>query len=56
MEDKIPQDIKIITDCALRLGWSFAVPKGGGVEDDGEVHGMIIGELAYIKYILKHLE
>lgn len=39
-----------------KLGWSIAMPTGGGPEDDGLVHGMIIGEEPYIDYILKHLE
>jgi len=38
------------------MNWQIAIPKGGGPEDDGEVHGLIIGEQSYIDYILKHLD
>ena len=38
------------------LDWGIAIPTGGGKEDDGILHGMIIGEQAYIDYILKHLD
>ena len=48
--------ILIITDKVKELNWSIAIPTGGGKEDDGNVHGMIIGEKSYIDYILKHLE
>jgi len=51
MEDKIKKIIELITD----IGWDVALPTGGGDEDDGNVHGMIIGETSYIDYILKHL-
>jgi len=40
----------------LKLGWEFAIPAGGGKEDDGMLHGMIIGEESYIDYILGHLD
>lgn len=48
--------MKQITELVLKLGWNFAIPTGGGEEDDGLLHGMIIGEKSYINYILKHLD
>ena len=50
--EEIEQLIKIIK----KIGWEIAIPSGGGKEDDGMVHGMIIGESAYVDYILKHLD
>jgi hypothetical protein len=52
MEEKIKQIINLCTE----INWQIALPEGGGNEDDGNVHGMIIGEQSYINYILKHLE
>jgi hypothetical protein len=48
--------IKLVADKAKELGWEIAIPSGGGEEDDGNVHGLIIGEPGYVEYILKHLE
>lgn len=39
-----------------KLNWEIAIPNGGGSDDDGIVHGMIIGERSYVDYVLKHLE
>lgn len=50
------EDIKQLIELVKRLDWEFAIPEGGGSLDDGNVHGMIIGEDSYINYILKHLE
>jgi hypothetical protein len=50
------KDIKTLIDTCKKLGWEFAIPSGGGEEDDENVHGMIIGESSYINYILKHLD
>jgi hypothetical protein len=45
-----------IIELATTMNWQIAMPSGGGPEDDGFVHGMIIGEEAYLDYVLKHLE
>jgi len=50
------KDIEIIVDIVKKLGWEIAIPSGGGEEDDGNVHGMIIGEKSYVDFILKHLD
>ncbi len=50
------EEIKKLIDIVKKLGWQIAIPAGGGKEDDGNVHGMIIGEDAYVNYILKHLD
>ena len=52
MEEKVKKLIDIVKE----LGWEFAIPSGGGECDDGNVHGMIIGEDSYINFILKHLD
>lgn len=52
MEEKIKQ----ITTLVKELGWEIAIPSGGGSEDDGNVHGMIIGEASYVTYILNQLD
>ena len=39
-----------------KFNWEIAIPSGGGSDDDGMVHGMIIGERSYVDYVLKHLE
>ena len=44
----------LLIELVKKLNWGFAIPSGGGPEDDGNLHGMIIGESAYINYILKH--
>lgn len=51
-----PDDVKTIARCAINLGWDIAIPAGGGPEDDEMVHGMIIGEEDYVKYVTKHLD
>ena len=53
---KAMRDGKIPLDIVKELGWEFAIPSGGGECDDGNVHGMIIGEDSYINFILKHLD
>lgn len=50
------KDIEQLIDLIKKLGWDVAIPSGGGEEDDGNVHGMIIGEKAYVEYVLKHLD
>ena len=45
-----------IFDVMDKIGWDCAIPLGGGPEDDGRVAGMIIGEPAYVEYVLKHLD
>ena len=45
-----------LVDLLKEMGWDIAIPKGGGPEDDGNIHGFIIGEQSYIDYILKHLD
>lgn len=52
MEEKI----KELTNIAKDLGWDIAFPAGDGELSDGNVHGFIIGESAYVNYVLKHLE
>jgi hypothetical protein len=52
MEDNIKEILRLVKE----VGWDIALPQGGGEEDDGELKGMIIGELSYVNYILKHLE
>ena len=52
MEEKVKKLIDIVKE----LGWEFAIPSGGEECDDGNVHGMIIGEDSYINFILKHLD
>jgi hypothetical protein len=49
------EDIKQLIELVKKLGWQIAIPSGGGEQDDGNVHGMIIGEESYVNYILKHL-
>ena len=39
-----------------KFNWEIAIPNGGGEDDDGMLHGMIIGEQSYVDYVLKHLE
>ena len=55
-DNNLPEEMKQLTEIVLKLGWNFAIPCGGGPEDDGLLHGMIIGEQSYINYILKHLD
>jgi hypothetical protein len=50
------EDFKELVKLIEKIGWELAIPSGGGEEDDGNVHGMIIGESSYIDYILKHLD
>ena len=50
------KDIIALIDLIKKLEWTVAIPSGGGKEDDGMVHGMIIGESAYVDYVLKHLD
>jgi len=50
------EDYKLLIELIKKLEWAIAIPCGGGKEDDGNVHGMIIGEQSYIDYILKHLD
>jgi len=50
--DEMKQLVKLIE----QLGWEVAIPSGGGEEDDGNVHGMIIGEKSYVEFVLKHLD
>jgi hypothetical protein len=45
-----------LVESIKKLGWQIALPKGGGPEDDGMLHGMIIGEDDYINFVLKHLD
>jgi hypothetical protein len=49
------EDIKQLIELVKKLRWQIAIPSGGGEQDDGNVHGMIIGEESYVNYILKHL-
>jgi hypothetical protein len=37
------------------MGWTIALPNEGLIKDDDNVHGMIIGESAYVDYILNRL-
>lgn len=55
-EEELPEEFKQLTELAIKLGWQFAIPHGGGPEDDGLLHGMIIGEESYINYILGDLD
>jgi hypothetical protein len=59
-KDKIMEEtIKAYTlliELVKKLHWEVAMPTGGGPEDDGIVHGMIIGEKTYVNYVLKHLD
>ena len=55
-KEDLPNEMKQIANLVLQLGWNFAISKGGGPNDDGLLHGMIIGEQSYIDYILKHLD
>jgi len=48
-EDQMIKLIEIVKDA----DWSFAIPEG---KDEDVIKGMIIGEPAYIKYVLKHLD
>ena len=50
------KEIEEIIKLVKQLGWDVAVPSGGGDKDDGNLHGLIIGETSYVEYILKHLE
>lgn len=45
-----------LTKFLKKLNWEIAIPAGGGPEDDGNVHGMVIGEKAYVDFVLKHLD
>lgn len=45
-----------LVDLMKEMKWDIAIPEGGGPEDDGDVHGFIIGEKGYIDYILGHLD
>jgi hypothetical protein len=56
MKENLPDEMKQLAEIVLKLGWNFAIPEGGGPEDDGLLHGMIVGEQSYIDYILKHLD
>jgi len=48
-EDQMIKLIEIVKDA----GWDFAIPEG---KDEDTVKGMIIGEPAYVEYVLKHLD
>lgn len=50
------EDLEKMIELIKKLGWIVAIPNGGGEKDDGNVHGMIIGEEDYVKYVLKHLD
>ena len=57
MDKDIKELMKLpLFELMKELGWNMAIPAGGGPADDGMVHGMIIGEEAYVNYVLKHLE
>ena len=55
-ERRYRKDWVELIELIKKLGWSIAIPSGGGNEDDGNIHGAIIGEDEYINYVLKHLE
>jgi len=55
-KEDLPEEMKQITELVVKFGWNFALPAGGGAEDDELLHGMIIGEKSYICYILGHLD
>jgi len=44
--------LKQIADLVREMGWAIALPNDGLAKDDDNVHGMIIGESAYVDYIL----
>lgn len=58
MDEDLEQikDLEKLMDFVKNSGWVIAFPSGGGEEDDGNLHGMIIGEPAYVDYVLKHLD
>ena len=43
----------VIIQCAKSLDWDIGFQNG---PDDQDVKGLIIGEPAYVEYILKHLD
>lgn len=55
MDEKQKKAMEPVLEMMKVMNWSIAIHNGGGIDDDGDVHGFIIGEQSYIDYILKHL-
>jgi intergrase/recombinase len=49
---KLKRVIKFSND----MGWDLLIPEGGGPDDDGILRGIIMGEKAYVNYVVKCLE
>ena len=47
--------IGVLVDLCKILGWEIIIPDADHLDDTDEVHGVILGKVEYIRYILAQM-